>query len=308
MSREGNTTHLQHKNRFPEKKAGPEMNPCQTDHGGHWLGFVVMVLLVVTIWSYGRVVMSMNSMWQNSDHSVGQLVPLVALYFVWRMRQVLHQCHLEPCWRYGPALVLAGEALRILGCVAGHATFQRYSLVVILAGLVLWIAGKQVFRHLQWILAFLMLMVPLPGVIRFLISARLRRLATSGSVFLLEAFGIHVEQQGNVITLDGLLLGVADACSGLRMLMAFVVVAGFVAFMVDRSRKLKLVLLLSSIPLAVICNIIRIFLTALMMMWVSEEFAGKFFHDFAGLVMMPAAVLLLFGELWLLDKLFETGH
>jgi exosortase/archaeosortase family protein len=91
------------------------------------------------------------------------------------------------------------------------------------------------------------------------------------------------------------------------MLMAFVVVAGFVAFMVDRSKKLKLVLLLSSMPLAVLCNIIRICLTALMMIGVSQEFAEKFFHDFAGLVMMPAAVLLLFGELWLLDKLFETG-
>jgi exosortase len=283
--------------------------PYRIDRIYHWPMLVVVVLLTVTIWSYWQVIVSMNGVWQLSDHSVGQLVPLLALYFLWRKRQLLYQCHLRPCWRYGPALVLAGEAMRILGCLTIRGSFERYSLPVVLAGLVLWIAGKQVFQRIQWILAFLLFMVPLPASVRLPITVRLQSLATSGSVFLLEAFGIQLEQQGNVLTLgEGLVLGVAEACSGLRMLMAFFVVAGFVSFMVDRSRKLKLVLLLSSMPLAVLCNIIRICLTALMMIGVSQEFAETFFHDFAGLVMMPAAVLLLFGELWLLDRLFETGN
>jgi len=59
---------------------------------------------------------------------------------------------------------------------------------------------------------------------------------------------------------------------------------------------------------AVLCNIIRIFSTAMIMLYVSVELGEKFFHDFAGLVMMPAAVSLLFGELWLMDKLFESSQ
>jgi len=86
------------------------------------------------------------------------------------------------------------------------------------------------------------------------------------------------------------------------MLMAFVIVAAFIAYMVKRPRWQKAILLGSSIPVAVVCNMIRIFATAMLMLYVSAEVAQKFFHDFAGFVMMPAAVLLTFGEIWLMDR------
>ena len=98
-------------------------------------------------------------------------------------------------------------------------------------------------------------------------------------------------------------MAVAEACSGLRMMMAFVFVAAFMAYMVKRSRWQKAVLLFSSIPVAVMCNILRLCVTAVLILLVSTEFAEKFFHDFAGLAMMPVAVMLMFGELWLMDKL-----
>jgi exosortase len=98
-------------------------------------------------------------------------------------------------------------------------------------------------------------------------------------------------------------MAVAEACSGLRMLTAFIIVAAFIAFMVKRSRLQKATIVLSSIPIAVMCNIVRIFLTALLMLLISSEVGEKFFHDFAGLVMMPVAVMLIFAELWLMDKL-----
>ena len=98
-------------------------------------------------------------------------------------------------------------------------------------------------------------------------------------------------------------MAVAEACSGLRMLTAFIIVAAFMAYMVNRSRRKKVVLLLSSIPVAMMCNILRLCFTAALILFVSAEVAEKFFHDFAGLAMMPGAVLLMFGELWLMDKL-----
>ena len=149
-------------------------------------------------------------------------------------------------------------------------------------------------------------MVPLPGRVHNLISGPLQTMATTGSVFLLEAFGVTVSQQGNVIMLNEKIpMAVAEACSGLRMMTAFVIVAAFMAYMVKRSRLKKAVLLLSSIPVAVMCNIVRLCVTAVLFMIASSELAEKFFHDFAGLVMMPAAVLLMFAELWLLDKIIE---
>jgi len=265
-----------------------------------------LVLLAVTAWSYGPVLVSLYEAWRSSDdYSAGQLVPLVAILFVWRDRKALAQCPLVPCWWGGIALLLSAEVSSIyLFLAGGHPALEKYLIVFALAGLILLVAGARVFRRALWILLFLFLMFPLPGRVHSLIGGPLQSVATTGSVFFLEAFGVAVSQQGNVVVLNGNTpLAVAEVCSGLRMLTAFIVVAAFVAYMVRRPRWQKGALLLSSIPVGVICNMVRIVATALLMLYTSTEFAQKFFHDFAGYVMMPVAVLLLFGEIWLMDRL-----
>jgi len=201
-------------------------------------------------------------------------------------------------------LVLLAQAMRLFALFFAFRSAEPYTFVLTIVGLVLIVAGWQIFRQLLWVLLFLFLMLPFPGPVHRAIAGPLQRLATTGSVVLLEAVGASVSQQGNVVMLgENTPMAVAEACSGLRMLTAFIIVAAFIAYMVQRPRWQKGVLLVSSIPVAVVCNIVRIFATAVLMLLVSSEVGEKFFHDFAGLVMMPAAVLLLFGELWLLDKI-----
>ena len=267
---------------------------------------VALLLLILTAWSYWPTMVSLFKDWQgDDDYSAGQLVPLVAVFFVWRERKKLQECRLKPFWSAGIGLLLLALAGRAFGLLFMYESAERYSLVLTIAGLVLMVAGWQVFRCALWILLFPFLMVPFPGRIHNIISEPLRAMASAGSVFVLEAF-IRVGRQGNVLTLNGdTSVGVAEACSGLRMLTAFIIVAAFIAYMVKRSRLQKAVLLASSIPVAIICNIIRVIVTAVLMMLVSTEVAEKFFHDFAGVVMMPAAVLIMFGELWLMNKLVE---
>jgi exosortase len=265
----------------------------------------LLALLVISAWSYWPTLGDLFKEWQNNeDYSAGQLVPLVAVFFVWVRRKQLQECVFKPCWWGGIALLVLAYAGRMYGLLFMFQSAERYSLVLTAAGLVLLVAGWQVFRRVAWILLFLFLMVPLPGRIHNMISGPLQRLATSGSVFILEAFLPHVSRQGNVVMLnENTPMAVAEACSGLRMLTAFVIVAGFIAYMVKRARWHKAVLLASSIPVAVVCNIIRIVVTAVLMLLVSTQAGEKFFHDSAGVVMMPAAVLLLFGEIWLMDRL-----
>ena len=266
---------------------------------------VVVLLVVITGWTYWSTMVDLFKEWRgDDDYSAGQLVPLVAMFFAWVERKKLAALTLKPCWWAGIGLLLLAVAARLYGLLFLFESAERYSLVLAIAGLVLLVAGTEVFWRLKWILLFLFLMVPLPGRIHNLISGPLQRLATTGSVFLLEVFFPRVSQRGNVVMLDeNTPMAVAEACSGLRMLTAFIVVAAFVAYMVKRPRWEKTVLLCSSIPIAVVCNVIRIFATGMLMMLVSVEFGAKFFHDFAGLVMMPAAVLLIFGELWLMARL-----
>ena len=269
------------------------------------LGSVTFVLIAVTFWSYWPILEILFEDWQQSDdYSAGQLVPMVAIFLVWRERKKLRDCLLKPHWSGGIALLIMAQMGRTYGLLFMFESAERYSLVLTIAGLVLMVAGWKVFRRLSWILLILFLMVPLPGRIHNMISGPLQNMATTGAVFLMEAFGVRVSQQGNVMMLNqDTPLAVAEACSGLRMLTAFIIVAAFIAYMVKRSRLQKAILLASSVPVAIICNIIRIFVTAVLILHVSTEVGEKFFHDFAGLVMMPIAVLLLFSELWLMEKL-----
>lgn len=266
-----------------------------------------LVLLAVVAWSYGGTALSLIQVWRvDKDYSAGQLVPLVAVFLVWRQRKELWRRPLAPCWWGGMALLVLAEIARTGGYLFMVWPLMHYSLVLVAAGLVLTVAGRQWFRQVVWILLFLTLMVPLPVTVHNLISGRLQSMATAGSVFLLEAFGTRISRHGNIVILDGHTpIAVAEACSGLRMLTAFIIVAAFIAYMVNRPRWQKTVLLLSSIPVALACNIVRIYITAMLMIHVSAEAAETFFHDFAGLAMMPIAVSLMFGELWLMDRLVE---
>ena len=270
-----------------------------------WLIPLVALLVVATGWAYWSTAADMFKEWQqDDDYSAGQLVPLVAIFFLWVDRKHLACLPLKPCWLGGLALLVLAQAARAYGVLFLFESAERYSLVLAVAALVLMVAGTAVFWRVKWILLFLFLMVPLPGRIHNMISGPLQGFASTGSVFVLEAFGVRVSQQGNVVTLDQRIpMGVAEACSGLRMLTAFIIVAVFVAYMVKRPRWQKAVLVISSIPVAVLCNVLRIVATAVLFLHASSEVAEKFFHDFAGLVMMPAAVMLMFGQLWIMAML-----
>jgi len=219
---------------------------CKTNqvrHNNFTLVVVVLILLVIMVWSFWPVILGLVDAWRgNDDYSAGQLVPIIALFLVWRERKSLAKCKPKPCWWGGISLLLLAQAARLFGFLTFRSSPERYSLILMIAGSVLMVAGWQVVRQVLLILLFLFLMVPLPGRVHNLISVPLQSMATSGSVFILEAFGIRVSQQGNVVMLnDNTPLAVAEACSGLRMLTAFVIVAAFIAYMVKRSKWRKAV-------------------------------------------------------------------
>ena len=151
---------------------------------------------------------------------------------------------------------------------------------------------------------FLFLMVPLPGKIHNLISGPLQTHATTGAVYWLELLGNTVTREGNVMVLNGTVpIAVAEACSGLRMLTAFVVVGSVLAYSIRRPRWQKAMLVISTVPIAIACNLVRLVTTAMLFLHVGSEAAERFFHDFAGVTMMPLAIALLLAELWIFSRL-----
>lgn len=266
---------------------------------------VIFVLVIVTVWSYWSTIVYLFSSLRNSDdESIGLIVPIAAIFLLWRERKLLRGFTIKPCLWGGMALIILANIGHICGLLLVRGTVERYALILTVAGLVLMVAGWQIFKSVIWILMFLFLMVPLPGIVRNLISSPLQNMATRGTVYALEAFSVDVVREGNILILeDNTTLGIAEACSGLRLLTAFVIVTAFLVYLMKCSRTRKFILLASSIPIALICNIVRLCLTAAFMLLISVEVGQKFFHDFAGLFMMPVAVLLLFAELRLMDKI-----
>jgi exosortase len=120
--------------------------------------------------------------------------------------------------------------------------------------------------------------------------------------------GYLVVRQGNVINVENTSVAVAEACSGLRMLTAFVIVAAVVALLSRRPRWQKAVILLSSVAVAMLCNILRLTATAVAFTKGWGAWAEQWFHDFGGVAMMPLALAALAGELWLMDQLFVVGR
>jgi len=269
--------------------------------------YLLGATLVAGLWSYWPTLTALFKDWQrDGDYSVGQLVPLAALYLAWQHRDSLRRCRIAPCW-LGLALLLLAQAVRLFGILYVYESAERYSFVLAIAGLVLLVAGRRVFWQLRWVLLFLALMVPLPGRAHNLIAGPLQNCATRGTVFLLELFGVAVSRHGNIMVLnDSTHLAVAEACSGLRMLTAFVVVAAVLAYIVKRPRWQKFLLVASSIPIAIACNLMRLLVTAILYLLTTSELAERFFHDFAGVTMMPMAILLLLGELWIMARLVVT--
>lgn len=270
--------------------------------------WIALSLLLLTAWSHYPTFRELIAFWRsNEDYSVGQLVPLFAVYLVWADRRGLRAAMSRPAWS-GLAVLLISEAARVGGTYYGFVWVQRMAILLALAGVVLIAGGWGLLRRLKWTALFLCLMIPPPTRLHEAIAGPLQQLAVSAAAFALELGGLYVVRAGQVLIIDDRTsIGVAEACSGLRMLTAFVFVAAVLAFLVKRPAWQRTLLVLSSIPIAVMGNMLRTIATA---WFIHSDVAPSWndaVHDVAGLLMMPVAVLLLFAELRLFDQLTRIG-
>jgi exosortase len=153
-------------------------------------------------------------------------------------------------------------------------------------------------------IAFLAFMVPLPYRLEVALAHPLQRVATKASNYSLQTLGLPAVAEGNVIFMNESQIGVVEACSGLSMLMIFFALSTALTFVVDRPWWQKLLLVLSAIPIALIANITRITVTGVMHETVGHELANLVFHDLAGWLMMPFALILMWIELQIFARLF----
>jgi exosortase len=290
------TLRLSHKRARPFSGRGGAKRPIVI--------LAVSLLLIAFLWSYWPELTDLWRLWQRSDeYSSGLLVPFLAVYVLWTRRHDLAQCEIRPSILWGLLAFLGAQAFRQFGLFFMYDSAERLSVVLSLGALVLLLFGWRILGKAFATLLFLFLMVPWPIGLQGAIAQPLQHWATSSAVFCLETAGYDVVRQGNIIDIGGTAVAVAEACNGLRMVTAFFVISGLVVLLIKRPLWEKIVVFASSLPIALLCNTVRLTITAMAFTVLDGEQWEKIFHDFGGYAMMPLAIAIVVAELWLLRKL-----
>ena len=254
---------------------------------------VIALLTGLLVYSYWPGLLNARSSWDNPQYSHGWIVPLctAALLFWWRqpIGTVTSSARAT-----GLGLLVASFVLRLVCARFSIVTIDMYTFVPALAGVFLMAGGWGVFKWAWAPIATLIFMYPLPDEATRYLLGPLQTLATMMSTYALQTIGLDAYREGNKIVLgDSQVLGVVDACSGLRMLTIFVWLALMIVLIGGGEWWENLVIAASAIPIALIVNATRITVTGVMYT-INPEWAEKIFHDWAGYFMMPMALGLLF--------------
>lgn len=260
---------------------------------------LVALVAAGLIWSYWSTLTVLQERWGADPlYAHGYLVPFVAAGIAWWRKDQLKQLQLEPSLLLGLPLLVAGIGLRLTAAKLYLEWFDGLSLVPCVAGLVLMFGGLPLLKVFWPAVVYLAFMVPLPFRLEAIASGPLQSIATMASTFSLQLMGFPAGNEGNVITINEARIGVAEACSGLRMLVVFFAATAAVALCSTKPLWERAIVLLSAVPIAIACNVIRITATGVLFETLGSATAKAFFHDFAGWLMMLLAVGLLKLELW----------
>ena len=270
-----------------------------------------LAVIGVFLWTYQSSIRALfRAWWETPDYGHGWFVPVFAVFLLWYRRDMIVESSTRRGSLWGLPFIGLWAVMRWTAVYYNYGSLPEMSLLPFLVGLTIFVGGWQALRWAWPAIGFLVFMIPLPGAVQGMLAHPLQRIGTHASVYVIQTLGIPAVPQGNTIILTEKELGVVEACSGLRMLMLFFAICFGAAFVVRKPLWEKLVIVASAVPIAVLSNVARITLTAVLCdiarQWpsiISMEQADEFFHGMAGLLMMPVALLILWAELAMISKL-----
>jgi exosortase D (VPLPA-CTERM-specific) len=260
-----------------------------------WVYALLTIVAVAAFAPFAQVLGDIYNIWNlKPEYSYGIVIPLLSAFLIWRQRAELRLLPFTGSW-FGLALIAAGLVLRVVGVMTTMQTLQHYAFLLVLYGLVLTLVGPAIFRRLRMPLLILIFAVPLPSLFTGALSLQLQLLSSELGVWVIRAAGVSVLLEGNIIDLGSYQLEVAEACSGLRYLFPLMTLAFIVSYLFRGPMWKRLTLFLSSIPITVIMNSLRIgFIGITVDRW-GVGMAEGALHEFEGwlVFMLSTAALLL---------------
>ena len=243
--------------------------------------------------------------WQRSEYSHGFVIPLISAYLLWRQRARFAQMSWRPSWS-GFALALVGLTLYFLDRLDSNTTLDAYALVIVIGGCVLGVMGWEAFKVALVPIALLFLMNPLPQVFYDNLSLKLQLLSAQLGVALMRLFDVSVFLDGSVIELGKYKLQVAEA--GLRYLFPMMTLGVIIAYLFRASTWMRWCLFLSTIPITVLMDGLRVGVTGIMVDRFSIAQAEGFLPWFEGWIIFIASLLVLLAGAWALLRVTGDGR
>lgn len=237
--------------------------------------------------------------WQDPEAGHGLLLAPLGVWLAWRRGLVAEA---RPQRLLGFIALGAGVGLRLVGALAADAFVGRVALLMCLGGLVVYVWGLCQLRHWWLPVALIVLSVPLPEIITGSLALPLQLQASRLGAALLDLRGVPVRLDGNVIRLPGRELFVTEACSGLRSMTALLSLAVLIGGLWLTRAPTRVVLLLLALPIAVLLNGLRVFLTGFLVVFSDPRLAEGFMHLTEGWLMFIVAFAALAGAGWLLSR------
>jgi len=243
---------------------------------------------------YASLIQGLVSDWIHlPDFSHGFLIPIVSFYFVYERRKQLSALSPSAAWG-GFGLIVFGIFLLLLGNLATEYFTMRFSMLVVLGGIVLFLLGKEFSKTLLFPIAFLIFMIPIPSVLMDRITFPMQLFASSLAAKSLYLIGIPALREGNIIQLANTSLEVAEACSGIRSLISLLALSVVFALFSQKTTLKRVLLVLSTFPIAIIANAARVTGTGILAHTYGDKVAQGFFHGFSGWILFVVAFVCLF--------------
>jgi exosortase len=252
------------------------------------IGWVSALLLV----AYAPVLLRLMNQWYDDpDMGHGFFVPVFAGYLVWKRREKIAGRIPRPNW-WGLAIMVWGALQLYIGTLGAELFLARTSFVISIIGAVLFLGGTEYLRVFRFPLFVLFFMVPIPGVIYNQITFPLQLLASKVAAFSIDALGIPVIREGNVLELAQQKLNVVEACSGIRSLLTLTFFSLVYGYFCEKRIWVRVLLFFATIPIAIVANAGRVTLTGIVAQF-KPELAEGLFHEAEGFVIFIVAIAIM---------------
>ena len=247
----------------------------------------------------------------DSSWSHGFLIPLFSLYFINQSKSEILNLKTRPNY-LGLLFLICGILFYPINVVHFQYGYLRpIGMIATLGAVVLFLGGWRLIKYTWLPIAFLVFAVPLPQRYYVSITMPMRHLAATVTTALLNLVS-RMEATASGVIIDVIYKGqrlepalnVAEACSGMRLLMAFLALGVAMAYLHYRPVWQRIILLASTIPIAIFCNIVRVTVTGFIYILMDPKYAQGIYHDVLGLTMLPLAFGSYYFIAWFMSSLF----